>query len=63
MTVRDQVRQIIKNRGVREACEATGLPRESVLRLAADAPVRKGTELVAETNLRRKAEGNGGHAA
>lgn len=62
LNVRDQVRELVRDSGIRAACAATGLGREQVLRLAAGAGVRRGTELVAAENLRRH-RGDGGRAA
>lgn len=62
LSVREQVRVLVSEGGIRAACEATGLGREQVLRLAAGAVVRRGTELVAAENLRRH-RGDGGRAA
>lgn len=52
-SVRERVRQIIRSDGLAAAQRATGLGREQCLRLAADVPVRRGTELVAAENLSR----------
>lgn len=53
-SIRERVREIVQQQGVRAAESATGLPAETVLRLAAGAGVRRGTLVLAAQNLERQ---------
>ena len=49
--VRERVRRLVRTRGAAAAARDLGMPRETVLAVGADAPVRDGTLVLAEQRL------------
>ncbi len=51
--IREKVRALVRQRGASAAARDLGMPRETVLAVGADAPVRDGTLALAAERLQR----------